>query len=169
MTILEFHEQLKAGKISAREAANGYLEEIKEHNTRLGAYREVFADDAFSEAQKIDERIKEGEAPGTLWGVSLAIKDNILIRGKRASAASRILENYVASYDATVIAKLKKAGAIFLGRTNMDEFAMGSSTENSAYGPTRNPYHTDYVPGGSSGGSAVAVKAGLALAALGSD
>ena len=169
MTILEFHEKLKSGKVSAREATNGYLEEIKTHNKRLGAYLEVHTDDAFSDAQRIDERVREGEAPGVLWGIPLAIKDNILIRGKRASAASRILENYVASYDATVIAKLKKSGAIFLGRTNMDEFAMGSSTENSAYFPARNPYHTDYVPGGSSGGSAVAVKAGLALAALGSD
>ena len=174
MTILKFHEQLKAGKISAREAVNGYLDEIKAHNKQLNAYLEVFSAeggeyDAFAQAQALDERIKEGQTPGLLWGAPLAIKDNILIRDKRASAASHILENHVASYDATVITKLKKAGAIFLGRTNMDEFAMGSSTENSAYGPTRNPYHTDYVPGGSSGGSAVAVKAGLSLAALGSD
>src|SRR3989338_7485781 len=90
MTILEFHEKLKAGKVSAREATNGYLEEIKTHNKRLGAYLEVHTDDAFSDAQRIDERVREGEAPGVLWGIPLAIKDNILIRGKRASAASRI-------------------------------------------------------------------------------
>ncbi|QQG42823.1 MAG: Asp-tRNA(Asn)/Glu-tRNA(Gln) amidotransferase subunit GatA [Candidatus Giovannonibacteria bacterium] len=169
MTILEFHNALKNRKTSAREVVISYLDEIKKKNSELNAYLEVFEQAAIGQAKEIDERIASGETPGGLWGVPLAIKDNILIRGEIASAASKILGNYVASYDAFVIEKLKKAGAIFLGRTNMDEFAMGSSTENSAYGPTKNPRDISKVPGGSSGGSAAAVAGGLAMAALGSD
>ncbi|MDP3934819.1 MAG: Asp-tRNA(Asn)/Glu-tRNA(Gln) amidotransferase subunit GatA [Candidatus Giovannonibacteria bacterium] len=169
MTILEFHEALKNKKTSARETVISYLDKIKKENKKLNAYLEVFEKDALERAKEIDEKIASGEEPGELWGVPLAIKDNILIRGKIASAASKILGNYVASYDAFVIKKLQKAGAIFLGRTNMDEFAMGSSTENSAYGPTKNPRDMSRVPGGSSGGSAAAVAGGLAMAALGSD
>src|SRR3989344_3421740 len=179
MTILEFHKALKNKKTSARETAISYLDKIKKENKNLNAYLEIFSArggsasggeyDALKQAKEIDEKIAAGEEPGALWGVPIAIKDNILIRGEIASAASKILGNYVASYDAHVIAKLKKAGVIFLGRTNMDEFAMGSSTENSAYGPTKNPRDTSKVPGGSSGGSAAAVAGGLAMAALGSD
>ena len=169
MTILEFHEALKNKKISAREAVISYLDKIKKENKNLNAYLEVFEKEALGRAKEIDEKIASGAEPGGLWGVPLAIKDNILIRGQIASAASKILGNYVASYDACVIEKLKNAGAIFLGRTNMDEFAMGSSTENSAYGPTKNPRDVSRVPGGSSGGSAAAVAGGLAMAALGSD
>jgi len=169
MTILEFHEALKNKKISAREAVISYLDKIKKENKNLNAYLEVFEKEALERAKEIDEKIASGAEPGGLWGVPLAIKDNILIRGQIASAASKILGNYVASYDACVIEKLKNAGAIFLGRTNMDEFAMGSSTENSAYGPTKNPRDVSRVPGGSSGGSAAAVAGGLAMAALGSD
>ena len=169
MTIKEFHEALKNKKTSAREIAISYLDKIKKENGKLNAYLEVFEKDALERAKEIDEKIASGEEPGELWGVPLAIKDNILISEHIASAASKILGHYVASYDAFVIEKLKKAGAIFLGRTNMDEFAMGSSTENSAYGPTKNPRDTSKVPGGSSGGSAVAVAGGLAMAALGSD
>ncbi len=169
MTIKEFHESLKNRKISAREMVATTFETIRAKNEQLHAYLEVFETDAFEAARAIDERIASGETPGALWGVPLAIKDNILIKGRHASAGSRILENYVASYDATVIDRLRRAGAIFIGRANMDEFAMGSSTENSAYGPTHNPIHANYVPGGSSGGSAVAVAAHMALGALGSD
>ena len=169
MTIKALHEALKNKKVSAREVVISYLDKIKEKNGELNVYLEVFENDALKQAKEIDERIASGETPGELWGVPLAIKDNILIRGKIASAASKILGNYVASYDACVVEKLKKAGAIFLGRTNMDEFAMGSSTENSAYGPTKNPREASRVPGGSSGGSAAAVAGGLAMAALGSD
>lgn len=169
MTIKEFHEALKNKKISAREMVSRTLDEVRAKNEKLHAYLEVFEADALETARAVDERVASGETPGALWGVPLAIKDNILIQGKHASAASKILENYVASYDATVISRLKRAGAIFVGRANMDEFAMGSSTENSAYGPTHNPIHPDYVPGGSSGGSAVAVASEMALGALGSD
>ncbi|HEY4522001.1 MAG TPA: amidase, partial [Candidatus Paceibacterota bacterium] len=139
MTVLDFHEKLKTGKTSAREAVFGFLEKIKKENKILNAYLEIFEDDAIAQAQKIDERIASGETPDILWGVPVAVKDNILIEGKIASSASKILENYVASYSAMAIKKLQQAGAIILGRTNMDEFAMGASTENSAYGPTKNP------------------------------
>jgi aspartyl-tRNA(Asn)/glutamyl-tRNA(Gln) amidotransferase subunit A len=169
MTIKDFHESLKNRKISAREMVAHTLEAVQAKNEQLHAYLEVFESDAYDAARAIDERVASGETPGALWGVPLAIKDNILIKGKHASAGSRILENYTASYDATVIERLRRAGAIFIGRANMDEFAMGSSTENSAYGPTHNPIHPDYVPGGSSGGSAVAVASHMALGALGSD
>ncbi|MEK7503280.1 MAG: Asp-tRNA(Asn)/Glu-tRNA(Gln) amidotransferase subunit GatA [Patescibacteria group bacterium] len=169
MTVLEFHEKLKTGKASARELISAYLEKIKKENKSLNAYLEVFEEDAIAQAQKIDERIASGETPGVLWGVPVAVKDNILIEGKIASASSKILENYIASYSATAVKKLEKAGAIILGRTNMDEFAMGSSTENSAYGATRNPLDHSRVPGGSSGGSVAAVAADLAVLGLGSE
>jgi len=169
MNIREFHNALKAKKTSVREVVISYLDEIKKRNDELNAYLEVFETEAITKAKEMDERIKGGETPSGLMGIPIAIKDNILIRGCIASAASKILGNYVASYDAFAIEKLREAGAIFLGRTNMDEFAMGSSTENSAYGPTRNPHDFERVPGGSSGGSAAAVGGGLAMASLGSD
>ena len=168
LTVTEAKELLHKKGGSARELVAIYQEEIKSKNSKLNIYLEVF-DDAFSAAEKVDEHLAKGEEPRALEGIPLAIKDNILIQGKIASAASKMLENYQASYDAFVIQKLKDAGAIFLGRTNMDEFAMGSSCENSAYGATKNPYDESRVPGGSSGGSAAAVAANLALAALGSD
>lgn len=169
MTISEFRYALKNKKTSATETTIFYLDKIRKENKNLNAYLEVFEEDAIKQAREIDEHIVSGEEPGGLWGIPLAIKDNILIHKHIVSAASKILGNYVASYDAFVIERLKKAGAIFLGRTNMDEFAMGSSTENSAYGPVKNPHDILRVPGGSSGGSAVAVADGLAMAALGSD
>jgi len=167
LSITEASKKLAAGEITAVDLARACLEEIKKRNMDLNAYLEVF-EDVEKQAEAADVRRAAGESH-PLLGIPLAIKDNILIEGRKVSAASKILENYVASYDATVIKKLKDAGAVFLGRTNMDEFAHGSSTENSAYGPTKNPHDESRVPGGSSGGSAAAVAANMALGALGTD
>lgn len=168
LTIKEARRALDAQEYSALDLTNAYLEQIEKKDKEIHAYLEVWADSAREEAKKADEMIKKGESKA-LTGIPLAIKDNILIEGRKASSASKILENYVASYDATVIKKLKAQGAVFLGRTNMDEFAMGSSTENSAFGSTKNPVDITRIPGGSSGGSAAAVAGNMALAALGSD
>ncbi len=168
LTIHSASEELSRGSLGARELTEAYLARINTEDPEIHAYLEVFSD-ALAQAEAIDARRKKGEQLGALAGIPFAVKDNILIKGKKVSSASKILEGYTASYDATVIQKLREAGAIFLGRTNMDEFAMGGSTENSAFGPTRNPRDTSKVPGGSSGGSAAAVSAGMALAALGSD
>ena len=158
LTIRKARNMLENGEISCRELVSAYQENIKKKNEDINAYLEIFNDSV----EGLDEK-------KPLAGIPLAIKDNILIKGKICSAGSKILENYRAAYDATVIKKLRQAGAIFLGRTNMDEFAMGASTENSAFGPTRNPYDLERVAGGSSGGSAAAVAMDGALAALGSD
>ena len=168
LTIVEACRALHAKEYSALDLTNAYLDAIQKKDGDIHAYLEVWADSARREAKVADEMIASGKSR-PLTGIPLAIKDNILIEGRIASAASKILENYHASYDATVIQKLKAHGAVFLGRTNMDEFAMGSSTENSAYVPTKNPIDRKRVPGGSSGGSAAAVAGNLALAALGSD
>jgi aspartyl-tRNA(Asn)/glutamyl-tRNA(Gln) amidotransferase subunit A len=167
LTIQKARKSLDTKEFSAVDLASAYLAEIEKKNKELNAYLEVY-DDVLEQAKKADERIAKGESQ-PLLGIPLAIKDVILIEGRKVSAASKILENYTATYDATVIAKLKKTGAVFLGRTNTDEFAMGGSTENSAFGVTRNPHDLSRVAGGSSGGSVVAVAANMALGALGSD
>ncbi len=167
LSITEASKKLAAGEITSVALTEACLREITKRNPSLNAYLEVFAD-ALDQAKKADERRAAGESH-PLLGIPLAIKDNILIEGRTASAASKMLEQYVATYDATVIQKLKAAGVVFLGRTNMDEFAHGSSTENSAFGPTKNPHDETRVPGGSSGGSAAAVAGNLALGALGTD
>ena len=167
LTIVEARRALDAKDYSAEELAKEYLKEIEKKNPSLNAYLEIY-DDVLEQAKAADNIIFQGEQK-KLTGIPLAIKDNILIKGKRASSASKILSGYVAPYDATVIDRLKVQGAVFLGRANMDEFAMGSSTENSAFGRTKHPLDHARVPGGSSGGSASAVAAGLAAAALGSD
>lgn len=167
LSITEAAHKLQKRDISSVDLTRACLEHIKAQNPALNAYLEVF-DDAETQAQKADESRAAGNAH-PLLGIPLAMKDNILIEGRRASAASKMLEGYVATYDATATRKLKEAGAVFLGRTNMDEFAHGSSTENSAFGPTKNPHDPARMPGGSSGGSAAAVAAHLALGAIGSD
>ena len=168
LTIAEARRALDVKEYSALELTNSYLDAIEKKDGEIHAYLEVWAKEAREEAKSADEMIARGESR-PLTGIPLAIKDNMLIEGRIASSASKILENYRASYDATVIKKLKEQRAVFLGRTNMDEFAMGSSTETSAFGLTKNPRDVRRVPGGSSGGSAAAVSGGLALAALGSD
>ena len=167
LTIASARKKLDGKVFSAVDLASAYLEEIKKKNGELNAYLEVY-DDVLEQAKRADDMISKKKSY-PLLGIPLAIKDVILIEGKKVSAASKILENYTASYDATAIEKLKKQGAIFLGRTNTDEFAMGGSTENSAYGVTKNPHDTSRVAGGSSGGPVAAVTANLALGALGSD
>ncbi len=167
LTIKKAHAALIKGEYTAVDLASAYLEQIKNTDKEIHAYLEVFSD-VLEQAKAADAKIKSGNAT-LLTGIPIAIKDNILIKGRIASSASKALENYVATYDATVIEKLKKEGVVFLGRTNMDEFAMGGSTENSAYGPTKNPFDTSRVPGGSSGGSAAAVAGNMALIALGTD
>jgi aspartyl-tRNA(Asn)/glutamyl-tRNA(Gln) amidotransferase subunit A len=171
LTITEAAQQLRAHTINVRELFDACLTAAKEKNPELNAYLELFDDAETSAAiDSAQKRIDtEGENAPLLCGIPLAIKDNILIEGRIASAASIMLENYCASFDATIIQKLKAQNAIFIGRTNMDEFAHGSSTEHSAFGPTKNPHDTSRVPGGSSGGSSAAVAAHIALAALGTD
>ncbi|MBU6431292.1 Asp-tRNA(Asn)/Glu-tRNA(Gln) amidotransferase subunit GatA [Patescibacteria group bacterium] len=167
LTISETHNHLTKGDFSAVELAQAYLSAIKETDGDIKAYLEIFPD-VVEQAEEADKKIARKEE-GLLTGIPLAIKDNILIKGRKCSAASKMLADYVAPYDSTVAKRLKDAGAVFLGRTNMDEFAMGGSTENSAFGPTRNPSDLSRVPGGSSGGSAAAVASDETLASLGSD
>src|SRR3989338_11643505 len=167
LTIEDARRALDAKEYSAVELAQAHLDATKKRNADLNAYLEIY-DDVIAQAQAADAIIATGKQQA-LTGIPIAVKDNILIRGKRASSASKILEGYVAPYDATVIERLKGRGTVFIGRTNMDEFAMGSSTEHSVFGRVKNPIDSARVPGGSSGGSAAAVAGGLAVAAIGSD
>lgn len=168
-TMREAHEGLEKKEFSCRELVQECFDQIDRVDEHIHAFLACTRDTALNHADVIDKKIAHGHALKFLEGMPLAIKDNILISGVQATAASKILENYVASYNATVIEKLEQEGAIFLGKTNLDEFAMGSSTENSAYGPTKNPWDITRVPGGSSGGSAAAVVADECVASLGSD
>lgn len=167
LTIEKAHDLLKNKEISVRDLVDFYLENVKEKNSNINAYLETFND--IEEGVKKAEKMFEEGKDTLLTGIPMAIKDNILYEGHKASASSRILENYVATYDSFVVEKLKEEGVIILGRTNMDEFAMGSSTETSAFGVTRNPLDPSRVPGGSSGGSAAAVAGEMALVALGTE
>ena len=167
-TITDIQEGYRAGTLSVAEVVSAYVASAKKDNDDINAYLEFFDEYHADEIKCAQKRIDEGTA-GSLTGIPFAIKDNILMQGRHASASSKILENYTASYSATVIKKLQEQDVIFIGRTNMDEFAMGSSTETSAYGPTKNPVDTERVPGGSSGGSAASVAMHSVPVALGSD
>lgn len=168
-TVPAVREALEAKKLSARELTAEFYSRIERKNPELNAFLALSPERAYAQADRIDKLRARNEKLPPLAGVPVAIKDVINTRGIRTTCGSRILENYVPPYDATAVEKLESAGAVILGKTNCDEFAMGSSNENSAYGPVRNPVATDRVPGGSSGGSAAAVAAGLAVAALGTD
>ena len=167
--IRALHEQLRGQEITALSLVEKYLGVIEEKDSEIGAFLTVTADEARASAILVDEKIARGEAIDLLEGIPGAIKDNMCAEGIRTTAASKMLDSYIAPFDATAVSNLKEAGATILGKTNMDEFAMGSSTESSAYGKTKNPIDPTRVPGGSSGGSAAAVAGGEAVFALGSD
>src|ERR1700681_2542277 len=168
-TIERVREALASKKISARELSTDYYERIAARNPELNAYLTLSQERAFAQADRVDALVRAGKPLPPLAGVPMAIKDVISTRGVRSTCGSKILQNYVPPYDATAVARLEAAGAVILGKTNCDEFAMGSSNENSAYGPVKNPLAPDRVPGGSSGGSAAVGAAGLAVASLGTD
>ena len=168
-TVAELARDIREGKKSAAAVLEEHLQRIDERESEIHAFNLVTADRARAAAAQVDEEVRAGRPVGPLAGVPIALKDNMCTRGVETTCSSKILEGWKPPYDATVVTKLRDAGAIIVGKTNLDEFAMGSSTENSAFGPTRNPLDTSRVPGGSSGGSAAAVAAGFAAASLGSD
>ncbi len=168
ISALEFVQQVQNGNISAEDFVAKTLERIQSIDDKLHAFLSI-NENAVDQAQKIDKKIKSGEKVGACFGMPISIKDNMCIKDGKTTCASKMLENFVAPYDATVITKLKQQDAVFIGKTNLDEFAMGLTTEVSACGPSKNPWNTANVPGGSSGGSAVSVSAFECVASLGSD
>ena len=167
-TLAELSAMLQAGDVSSSELTGHFLSRIEQHDVTLNSFITVVADQAMAQAEDADRALKNGTA-GALTGVPIAHKDIFCTSGIRTSCGSKMLDNFISPYDATVVSKFKQAGVITLGKTNMDEFAMGSSNETSFYGPVKNPWNTDTVPGGSSGGSAAAVASRLAPAATGTD
>ncbi len=167
--IKKLHQQIQSGEVKALDLIKEYLERIEKRNSSLNAYLRTYQEEALTQAQEVDDKVQAGQEISILEGIPYALKDNICVQGTITSSGSKMLENYRAPYDATVVTKLKKQGAVLLGKTNLDEFAMGSSTENSAFGVTKNPHDETRVAGGSSGGSAAAAAADLAVYALGSD
>ena len=169
MTAAQLSAAIRAGETTAVEAAEAVLAQIEKEDKNYNCYVTVDADGALAQAKAVQEKIEAEELTGPLAGVPVAVKDNICTEGLLTTCSSKILHNFVPTYTAEAVRNLRKAGAVILGKTNMDEFAMGSTTETSAYGPTKNPRNTGHVPGGSSGGSAAAVAAGECIYAIGSD
>ena len=169
MTLKEMVEKIKSKEMTSEELVKFYIENILEKEPKVNAFLSLSCDEALEKAKEIDAKIAKGEALGKLAGIPIAIKDNICTEGVNTTCASKMLEDFIPPYDATVVKKLLKEDAIIIGKTNMDEFAMGSSTENSAFKKTHNPRNLDRVPGGSSGGSAAAVGADMCPVSLGSD
>src|SRR4030042_110291 len=167
LTLTKAHEKLKTRTISSLELTRSVLSRITQVEPRVGAYITLTPESALEQAHQADEEISQGRI-GRFSGIPMAVKDFISTRGIKTTCASRILENYIPPFNATIMNRLRTEGMILLGKTNLDEFAMGSSTENSALKTTHNPWNLDYIPGGSSGGSAAAVAAGECLAAIGS-
>lgn len=169
MTAVQLSAAIKEGKTTAVEAAEAVLAQIEKEEKNYNCYVTVDRDGALAQAKAVQAKIEAGELTGPLAGVPVAVKDNICTEGLRTTCSSKMLHHFVPAYSAEAVRNLQRAGAVILGKTNMDEFAMGSTTETSAYGPTRNPRNTEHVPGGSSGGSAAAVAAGECVYAIGSD
>ncbi|MBI4055916.1 MAG: Asp-tRNA(Asn)/Glu-tRNA(Gln) amidotransferase subunit GatA [Elusimicrobia bacterium] len=169
LSAAEIVEGVRSKKFKAEEVVRGCLDRIRKVDGKVKAFLQVLEEEALTQAKRVDEKISQGKSLGRLAGVPVAIKDLITIKGTETTCGSKILKGFVAPYDATVVKKLQAEDAVFVGKTNMDEFAMGSSTENSAYFSTRNPWNLECVPGGSSGGSAASVAAGMSPLSLGSD
>jgi aspartyl-tRNA(Asn)/glutamyl-tRNA(Gln) amidotransferase subunit A len=169
LTIHELHDLLVKKELTSREATESHYRRIREVDGKIGAYLLLTEEGAYQQADQVDRKIARGEETGDLAGIPLGLKDILCTKGVRTTCGSKILGDYVPFYDGTVVRKLKEREAVFLGKLNMDEFAMGSSTENSGFQITHNPWNLDRVPGGSSGGSAAAVAADLCIAALGTD
>jgi len=169
LSACELHRRFIAGEVSAREIADTFLDRIRRLDPALGAYLEVFEESVVEQADRLDRKRQGKESLGLLAGVPIAIKDNINIKGEKTTCASKFLENFVAPFDATLIRRIREEDGIILGKTNLDEFAMGTTCENSSAHITRNPWNTNNVPGGSSGGSAATVAAEMASIAFGSD
>ena len=169
LSATELAKKIKAGEITSEEAAKASLGQIAKEDQKIRAYLTVDEEKVLARAKEVDNGIRSGKYTGPLAGVPIAVKDNICTKDMRTTCASKILENFVPFYDATAVTRITDAGMVILGKTNMDEFAMGSTTETSAFAVTKNPWDTEHVPGGSSGGSCAAVAAGECFAALGSD
>ena len=167
LTVHELADKLEAGEVTSVEITKSYFDRIKEKDPEVRAYVTLLEEDALKKAEEVDEKRKNGEKVSKYAGIPIGIKDNLCITGTKTTCTSKMLENFIAPYNATVIEKLNDEDAIYLGKLNMDEFAMGSSTENSAFFKTHNPWDLERVPGGSSGGSAAAVAADMAPWALG--